>query len=78
MVFPPVSGGASSRRRMTSLYSGEAEGIRRGSVGGMSTLAVETELGRFQMRLKRSPLGPRNRAEMACEWLFQGGFQRSW
>lgn len=35
---------------MTSLYSGDAEGVRRGSVGGMSTLAIETELARFHMR----------------------------
>eukprot|EP00435_Cladocopium_sp_Y103_P005408 s1401_g1.t2 len=38
----------SSKRRVTSLYS-EQDSTRRGSVGGMSTLAIETELGKLQM-----------------------------
>ena len=38
----------SSKRRLTSLYS-EQDSTRRGSVGGMSTLAIETELGKLQM-----------------------------
>lgn len=38
----------SSKRRVTSLYS-DQDSTRRGSVGGMSTLAIETELGKLQM-----------------------------
>lgn len=39
----------SSKRRLTSLYSEQQYSSRRGSVGGMSTLAIETELGKLQM-----------------------------
>ena len=39
----------SSKRRLTSLYSEQQDSSRRGSVGGMSTLAIETELGKLQM-----------------------------
>ena len=39
----------SSKRRVTSLYSEQEAATRRGSVGGMSTLAVETELSKLQM-----------------------------
>ena len=41
----------SSKRRVTSLYSEQEAATRRGSVGGMSTLAVETELSKLQMHL---------------------------